>query len=187
MPMAYSPRPVSPNTLAGQSHGTGGAQPYMMTSNARNRSRSPPSNPQPASKRDKRRSALQDRVHDLAETFSNERDYYFRKQVHDLQNEMALISNSQLYDTEPLSDSPEMISELVEKLSAAGHLVAETIPSGKWYANFVQEMNQMKEERDLELAVLMVSECILLTFALTPLCALLSRGNHMSNVLTSIP
>ncbi|EEH08490.1 conserved hypothetical protein [Histoplasma capsulatum G186AR] len=155
MPMAYSPRPVSPNTLAGQSHGTGGAQPYMMTSNARNRSRSPPSNPQPVSKRDKRRSALQDRVHDLAETFSNERDYYFRKQVHDLQNEMALISNSQLYDTEPLSDSPEMISELVEKLSAAGHLVAETIPSGKWYANFVQEMNQMKEERDLELAVLM--------------------------------
>ncbi|PGH11997.1 hypothetical protein AJ79_04506 [Helicocarpus griseus UAMH5409] len=150
MSMAHSPPPVSPN-MAGPSHGVS----HLPTSSTRNRSRSPPSNPQPVSKRDKRRNALQDRVHDLNETFSNERDYHFRKQVHDLQNEMTLISNSQLYDTEPLSDSPEAIAKLVEQLSATGHLAPETIPSGKWYANFVQEMNQTKEERDLELAVLM--------------------------------
>ncbi|KAK2739245.1 hypothetical protein FQN55_009525 [Onygenales sp. PD_40] len=155
MSMAYSPTPVSPNITAGPSHGLASAPPHMMTANARPRSRSPPPNLQPQSKRDKRRSALQDRVHDLTESFGNERDYHFRKQVHDLQNEMTLISNSQLYDTEPLSDSPEDIQKLVEQISATGHMAPEAIPSGKWYARFVQEVNQTKEERDTELTVIM--------------------------------
>ncbi len=116
----------------------------------------PPVNPQPLSKRDKRRSALQERLHELTESFSNNRDYHFRQQVQSLQNEMALIANSDLYGTAPLSDSPEDIARFIDELAASGQLVPEAIPSGRWYAKFVQEANQTKEERDAELAMLMV-------------------------------
>ncbi|PGH07113.1 hypothetical protein AJ80_08051 [Polytolypa hystricis UAMH7299] len=136
----------------------------MAATSTRNRSLSPATaatavaNPQPApplSKRDKRRSALQERLHDLTETFNNNRDYHFRQQLHSLQNEMALIANSQVYGTEPIPDTAEDIAGLVQQLAATGHLVPEALPTGRWYAKFVQEVNQTKEERDTELAVLM--------------------------------
>ncbi len=69
---------------------------------------------------------------------------------------MALIANSDMYGTAPLSDSPEDIAKFINELAASGQLVPEAIPSGRWYANFVQEVNQTKEERDAELAMLMV-------------------------------
>jgi hypothetical protein len=69
---------------------------------------------------------------------------------------MALIANSELYGTTPLSDSPEDIAKFIDELAASGQLVPEAVPSGKWYAKFVQEVNQTKEERDAELAMLMV-------------------------------
>jgi hypothetical protein len=89
-------------------------------------------------------------------SFSNKRDYHFRQQVQSLQNEMALIANSDLYGTTPLSDSPEDIAKFIDELAASGQLVPEAVPSGRWYAKFVQEVNQTKEERDAELAILMV-------------------------------
>lgn len=139
----------------------GGPAPTQSASHAHysgtyygNRSMTPPA--QPLSKRDKRRGAIQERVHEFTESFGNTRDYHFRQQVQSLQNEMALISNSELHGMAPLSDSPEDIFKFIDELATNGQIVPEAIPSGRWYSKFVQEVNQTKEERDAELAILMV-------------------------------
>ncbi|KAK2745574.1 hypothetical protein FQN57_003699 [Myotisia sp. PD_48] len=115
----------------------------------------PPPGQFPLSKRDKRRNALQDRVNELKEAFGSNRDFHFRQRIHELQNEMALISNAQLYDDWPISDAPEDVSRQIQQLAASGQIASETLISGRWYSNFIQEINRTKEERDSELTVVM--------------------------------
>ncbi|EAW09872.1 Sds3 domain-containing protein [Aspergillus clavatus NRRL 1] len=145
--MAYSPAPVSP--------ATGGASQTMANSlHSRGRSASPPANA-PLSKRDKRRSALQDRLHDLTATFSQNRDTQFRQQLHALQCDMTLINNADPYVPGPLPDSAEDIARLIEKTIGGGAFAKEMASlGGMWYSRFVQEVNQVKEARDAELAAL---------------------------------
>ncbi|KAJ5492909.1 hypothetical protein N7539_001655 [Penicillium diatomitis] len=121
--MAYSPGPQSP--------GAGPA--YMAT---RNRSASPPGASGMPSKRDKRRTALQERLHDLTATFSQNRDAQFRQQLHSLQCDMTLINNADPYQTGPLPDSSADIARLIEE-------------------TFVQEINNVKEQKDADLAQIM--------------------------------
>ncbi|KAJ9190690.1 hypothetical protein DTO166G4_6546 [Paecilomyces variotii] len=145
--MAYSPAPVSP---------TAGAigQPVAGSMNARGRSMSPPTNP-PLSKRDKRRTALQERLQDLTASFSQNRDAQFRQQLHALQCDMTLINNADPYTPGPLPDSPEEIARLIENTVGGGKFGKEMASvAGTWYARFVQEINQVKEETDAELALL---------------------------------
>ncbi|KDB24248.1 hypothetical protein H109_03873 [Trichophyton interdigitale MR816] len=140
--MAYpAAAPASPSAAAGPSTAR-----YTDT---------PPPGQFPLSKRDKRRNALQDRVNELKEAFGNNRDYHFRQRVHELQNEMALISNAQVYEDWPISDSPEDVAKQLTQLAASGQITSDTPISGRWYSNFVQEINRSKEERDAELAVMM--------------------------------
>lgn len=149
--MAYSPAPVSP---------TAGAigQPVAGSMNARGRSMSPPTNP-PLSKRDKRRTALQERLQDLTASFSQNRDAQFRQQLHALQCDMTLINNADPYTPGPLPDSPEEIARLIENTVGGGKFGKEMASvAGTWYARFVQEINQVKEETDAELALLVVSQ-----------------------------
>ncbi|KAI5289641.1 hypothetical protein KEM54_003516 [Ascosphaera aggregata] len=117
--------------------------------------KSPQQPPPPVSKRDKRRTALHERLQDLHDTFGNARDIVFRQQIHTLQVEMALIASAQPYGLEPLNDAPEEIARLVEQVSSMGQLTPDAASAGKWYSRFLQEINRTKEEKDAELAALM--------------------------------
>ncbi|KAK2761214.1 hypothetical protein FQN54_001735 [Arachnomyces sp. PD_36] len=148
---SYSPAPTSP-TAAGAS---------QLTSNPQNpthRSDTPPTatNNPPQSKRDKRRTALQDRLQEITNSFAQNRDLHFRQQLHALQYDMNLIANADLYESGPLDDSAEGIGKLIDQAVAGGQFPAEMKSmAGRWYAKFVQEVNWSKEHKDAELTVLM--------------------------------
>jgi hypothetical protein len=111
--MAYSPAPTSPTSGPGAMqpfppiHPHRGAQspsPPPSTNaptstaanvNANTNANNANANP-PISKRDKRRSALQERLQDLTASFSQNRDAQFRQQLHALQCDMTLINNAAL-------------------------------------------------------------------------------------------
>lgn len=130
---------------------------------ARGRSLSPPplpgsNNAPQQSKRDKRRTQLQERLHDLTITFSQNRDSQFRQQLHALQCDMTLINNADPYEPGPLPDSAEDIAQLIETTVGGGNFGKEMANiSGSWYSRFVQEINEIKEDRDAELVAVMVS------------------------------
>lgn len=140
--------------------------------------------PAPPSKRDKRRTALQEKYKDLTDAFANTRDSQFRQNVQELQNEMALISCARLSgtadadtgsdkagaeagvdaaaadnaaDAAPLSDAPEDVAAQLRGMAARNQIMSgDAVPSGRWYAGFVQEGNRIKEDRDAGLADLKV-------------------------------
>ncbi|KAF7588480.1 hypothetical protein BBP40_005674 [Aspergillus hancockii] len=145
--MAYSPAPTSPVP--------GGPGPSLLNSlHPRGRSASPPTSV-PLSKRDKRRSALQERLQDLTASFSQNRDTQFRQQLHALQCDMTLINNADPYTAGPLPDSAEEIAQLIETTVGGGKFAKEMSGlAGMWYSRFVQEVNQVKAEKDTELAML---------------------------------
>ncbi|KAB8259165.1 Sds3-like-domain-containing protein [Aspergillus pseudonomiae] len=145
--MAYSPAPASPVP--------GGPGPSLVNSlHSRGRSASPPTSV-PLSKRDKRRSALQERLQDLTASFSQNRDTQFRQQLHALQCDMTLISNADPYSPGPLPDSSEEIAHLIETTVGGGKFAKEMSSlAGMWYSRFVQEVNQVKTEKDADLAML---------------------------------
>ncbi|PYH87740.1 deacetylase complex subunit Sds3 [Aspergillus ellipticus CBS 707.79] len=145
--MAYSPAPPSPI------HGNGAP---IMSNNlqSRGRSTSPPTSV-PLSKRDKRRSALQERLHDLTASFSQNRDTQFRQQLHALQCDMTLINNADPYEPGPLPDSADDIAKLIENTVGGGKFAKEMASlAGMWYSRFVQEINQVKTDKDADLAML---------------------------------
>lgn len=149
---SYSPAPGSPTVAAA-------AQTPSNAQNPAHRSATPPTsaNNPPQSKRDKRRTALQDRLQEITSSFAQNRDQHFRQQLHALQHDMNLIANSDLYDPEPLDDSAEGIGKLIDQAVAGGQFPAEMKSmAGRWYAKFVQEVNWSKENRDTELTMLMV-------------------------------
>ncbi|KAJ5103537.1 hypothetical protein N7532_004066 [Penicillium argentinense] len=143
--MAYSPGPLSPGT--GPAYG--GLQ--------RGRSTSPTGGgPSTMTKRDKRRSQLQERLHDLTAMFSQNRDAQFRQQLHSLQCDMTLINNADPYQDGLLPDSSEDIAQLIEDTVGGGKFAKEMASlSGTWYAKFVQEVNNVKEQKDSELTQVM--------------------------------
>ncbi|KKY22141.1 putative deacetylase complex subunit [Phaeomoniella chlamydospora] len=119
--------------------------------------RSPTPPPQPLSKRDKKRNAHQDKYQDLINDFAQNRDLHFRKQLLGLQTDMMLITQADPYQPEPMDDSPEGIARQVEEAAAGTPYQQDMSPhAGKWYSKFVQEVNQAKEVRDIELSQLVV-------------------------------
>ena len=150
--MAYSPTPTSPTTASGIAIPGSSSQ-------ARARSLTPPGGPNgpSLSKRDKRRSALQERLQDLTASFSQNRDTQFRQQLHALQCDMTLINNADPYAPGPLPDSAEEIARLIETTVGGGKFGREMASlSGMWYSRFVQEINEVKEDKDAELVMLVV-------------------------------
>ena len=142
--MAFSPSPASPIPgLEGTMYPT-------------RRSPTPPT--QPLSKKDKRKNqhtAHQQELH--RELFTN-REQHYREQLIALQTDMSLISQADPYDPEPLEESPEEVARIAE-LAASGTPYQSQMSSlaGKWYAEFVHEVNDAKEAKELALIQLMVS------------------------------
>ena len=143
--MAYSPTPTSP--LAGVGR-TGYA----------NRSPTPPV--QPMSKRDRRRTQHLAHQQDLLDDFSSNRESHYRKQLIALQNDMNLITHADPYNPEPLDDSPEEIARLAEQAASGTPYQSEMSSlAGKWYAEFVHEVNDAKEAKEIALIQLQVELC----------------------------
>jgi hypothetical protein len=119
----------------------------------------------PQSKRDKRRTQLQERLHDLTIAFSQNRDTQFRQQLHALQCDMTLINNADPYEPGPLPDSAEEIAQLIETTVGGGVFGKEMASrSGGWFSRFVQEINETKEDRDAELVAVMVCLVFICSF-----------------------
>ena len=142
--MAYSPFTTSP--VAGANSGPHPGR----------RSLSPPA--QPISKRDKKRNQHIAHQQDLADDFALNRDVHYRSQLVGLQYDMNLITQADPYNPEPLEDSLDEIAKLVEG-AVAGNLYQAEVSSlaGRYYADFVQEVNDAKEAKDVQLVQVMVS------------------------------
>ncbi len=141
--MAYSPSPTPPLTGPDAS-----LYPHR-------RSPTPPA--QPLSKRDKRRNQHVAHQQELYNDLASNREQHYREQLIALQTDMSLISQADPYDPEPLEDSPEEIARIAE-LAASGTPYQSQMSSlaGKWYAEFVHEVNDAKEAKELALIQLMV-------------------------------
>ncbi|KIW51342.1 hypothetical protein PV05_10075 [Exophiala xenobiotica] len=140
--MAYSPSPTPPLTGPDAS-----LYPHR-------RSPTPPA--QPLSKRDKRRNQHVAHQQELYNDLASNREQHYREQLIALQTDMSLISQADPYDPEPLEDSPEEIARIAE-LAASGTPYQSQMSSlaGKWYAEFVHEVNDAKEAKELALIQLM--------------------------------
>jgi hypothetical protein len=144
--MAYSPSPASP--LPGPDGST-----Y-----SHRRTPTPPA--QPLSKRDKRRNQHVAHQQELYNELSSNRELHYREQLIALQHDMSLISQADPYEPEPLEDSPEEVARIAE-LAASGTPYQSQLSSlaGKWYAEFVHEINEAKETKEVSLIQLIVSRC----------------------------
>ncbi|KIY03595.1 uncharacterized protein Z520_00286 [Fonsecaea multimorphosa CBS 102226] len=140
--MAYSPSPASP--MAGPDG----------TAYSHRRSPTPPA--QPMSKKDKRRNQQVAHQQELHNELNNNREQHYREQLIALQHDMSLISQADPYEPEPLEDSPEEVARIAE-LAASGTPYQSQMSSlaGKWYAEFVHEINDAKEAKELALIQLM--------------------------------
>ena len=128
----------------------------------------PPLPHQALSKRDKKRNALSERLHDISANFAQNRDSHYRAQLHSLQLAMNFINNSEPYNDRPLNDNPNVIFEQLRAAvtdnaqrdaQAAARLNMLEVPAGteKWAAAYVQEINDHLETRDATLAAIAVS------------------------------
>lgn len=133
--MAYSPSPTSP--LAGR------------------RSPTPPA--QPLSKRDKRRNQHVALQQELQNDFDSNREHHYRSQLIALQRDMNMVTQANPYDPNPLEDSPEEIARMAD-VQASGTPYQSEMSSlaGRWYTEFVHEVNEAKEQREIALIQLEV-------------------------------
>ncbi|KAI9674090.1 MAG: hypothetical protein M1817_001908 [Caeruleum heppii] len=126
---------------------------------------------QPQSKRDKRRTALSDKLNELTSAFTQNRDSHYRQQLQALQIDMGLIMQADPYSDALLDDSGEEIAALITatlgtsataRLNGAGLSQGATRRgefdwmafAGRWYAKFVEDVNIAAEERDAALTML---------------------------------
>src|SRR5579871_3447153 len=140
--MAYSPSPTS---------ATGANSMHPVR-----RSPSPPV--QAISKRDKKRNQHIQYQQDLIEDFTLNRDPHYKAQLIALQYDMSLITQADPYNPEPMEDSPDEIARAVEEAAAGTPYQADMSKmAGRWYSEFVHEVNEAKEAKEIELTQLMVS------------------------------
>jgi len=126
------------------------------------------------SKRDKRRTALSDRLTELSTNFERDRDHHYLNQVHALRQDYAAIASADTSgrDLRMLDDSPEGIDYVVTGGMYLGGSSGEgsnirsgaggvgDVQPGAYYANFVHDVNECMEERDVGLAVLHVGDIL---------------------------
>ena len=115
----------------------------------------------PISKRDKKRNQHIENQKNLVEEFTLNRDVHYRAQLVALQFDMNLITQADPYHPEPLEDSPDEIARMIDEAAAGTQYQADMSKmAGRWYSEFVHEVNEAKEAKEVELTQLMVSELI---------------------------
>ena len=104
------------------------------------------------SKKDKRKSQHIAQVQDLQDDFQHNRESHFRKQLVALQQDMNMITHSDPYLAELIEDSPEELLRMAEQAASGTPYQSELSSlAGKWYADFVHEVNSAKEDKELAL------------------------------------
>jgi len=118
--------------------------------------------PQPLTKRDKRRNIISERLQEMISTFSQDTHQHYRAQLQAIQVDMNLVLKADLYENKPLEDSPQAIEDLINALTQ-GNVPAEKAAkddylamAGKRYYEFCQEINKSLEQRDADLTALKV-------------------------------
>ncbi|MCJ1312382.1 hypothetical protein MMC25_006056 [Agyrium rufum] len=106
---------------------------------------------QPISKRDKRRMATMDRLHDIENSFDQNRELHFRTQLEQISRDMMYILRASLYETKTLNDDFDDANSATESGSEGrrgpGSFTSRG-PLGKWASLFINEVNGAMEERD---------------------------------------
>ncbi len=119
--------------------------------------------PPPLSKRDKRRTALFDKLNHMIKNFNQNLRPHYEAQLNALQVDINLIMRANPYQNQPLPDSAAEIEQTVHKLfggqlpvdpSAEQDFVATV---GKLYAEFAIHVNDLQQEKDEAIAVTAVS------------------------------
>ena len=155
--MAYSP---SPQTVVA------GSSTHL------NRISPSPSTQLPLSKRDKKRLNMADRLTEISNNFTANRDTFYRQQLQAYQADINYIQQANPYSNKPLEDPTDDPSE-----EAAGSAAASTqgslrttqqthqntigrtelpFKTGRHTAQFVQAINDTMEKRDVDLTTLVV-------------------------------
>ena len=113
----------------------------------------------PISKRDKKRNQHVENQKQLVEEFTLNRDIHYRGQLVALQFDMNLITQADPYNPEPLEDSPDEIARMIDEAAAGTQYQGDMSKmAGRWYSEFVHEVNEAKEAKDVELTQLMVGD-----------------------------
>lgn len=135
----------------------------------------------PISKRDKKRNQHIQLQQDYVEDFALNRDPHYKQQLIALQYDMSLITQADPYNPEPMDDSPDEIAREVEEAAAGTPYQADMSKlAGRWYSEFVHEVNEAKEAKEIELTQLMVSNCQSQSWAF--LEPALTTKNHIATV-----
>ena len=124
-------------------------------------------------KRDKKRNVMEKNLAEISNSFAENRDHLYRKQLQALQADMNYIQAARLYDNVPLEDigdealeetSPSAAASTADSLRNAhqAHLNGHTrleVPykTGPQTAAFIQEINDAMEQRDADLTTVVVS------------------------------
>jgi hypothetical protein len=106
---------------------------------------------------------LAEKLGEMMSSFSDNRDTHYRAQLAALQADINLIMKADPYANTPLDDSGEEATELITQImgsqvptapSAGTDYIAQC---GKYYARFVDAVNDAMEERDYNLTMLYVA------------------------------
>jgi hypothetical protein len=123
---------------------------------------------QPISKRDKRRTALLDRLHDITNQFSANKDQYYREQLGIIQQDVALILHAIPYVDDPTKESSAELLAVIHKLTRGDQRVIQALKDGdlksiggKIYQQFQDDVHDAMERRDTSLTAYSVSKPIL--------------------------
>jgi hypothetical protein len=117
-----------------------------------------------ASKRDKRKNALSDKLGDMVSQFGSNLRAHYEAQSNAVQVDIALITRADAYQNKPLDDDPVEVSKSVMKMA---NNILPTLPeaqddfvasAGTRYTRFITSVNDTMEQRDSNISVLLVSE-----------------------------
>jgi len=119
---------------------------------------------QPLSKRDKRRTALIDRLNDITMQFSANKDQYYREQLGVVQQDIALILHAVPYVEDPTKESTVELLQVIHKLTRGDPRALQALKEGdiqgiggKIYHEFQDEIQDAMERRDASLSAYAVS------------------------------
>ena len=116
---------------------------------------------------------MENRLAEISNTFAENRDHLYRKQLQALQADMNYIQAARLYDNVPLDEIGDEGLEEINTSAAAstigslrnaqqahlnGHTRLEApYKTGPQTAEFIQEINDAMEQRDADLTTIVVS------------------------------
>ncbi|KAF2458743.1 Sds3-like-domain-containing protein [Lineolata rhizophorae] len=114
----------------------------------------PPHAHQQISKRDKRRNLIAEKLSEMMASFGDKHNEHYRAQVLAVQTDVNLIMKANLFGNAPLDDSGRDIQEQIEQMM--GGVVSPeqkdyVAQAGRFYGDFVTQVNNAMEERDIEL------------------------------------